>query len=145
VTQLAQLRLQVRALAARVGALEAARPAPRKRTAAPRPGDAIIGERERLWVRYVMLEMQHGHGRVALTRLSFSVRWRLNPTEFNRWFSARDRRGIPAGSAPDQRFHRALADAIAELEARQKSKSQAVTLNSRGNMLPSHFPDARPQ
>jgi BMFP domain-containing protein YqiC len=155
VTEFDRLRLQVRtltkgneALAARVATLEAtlaARPAPRKRIAAPRPDDRDIVGREKLWATYLALEMQHGHGGTKLSKLSFAIKHRLSPDEFVRWFSATDRRGVPAGSKPDRSHRRALADAISELEARSKNQRASGTLNSHGNALPSQFSVAQPQ
>jgi hypothetical protein len=113
-----QLRLRLLRVEARVAVLEARRPP--KRPAAPRPDDAIIGAREKLWAKYLLLEMARGHGRVKLTKLSFAVRYKLNPTEFTRWFSGTDRKAIAEGTGQDQRFRRALVDAIAELEARSR-------------------------
>jgi hypothetical protein len=124
-TKLAQLEIQVRVLRARLDRLEARRQQP-KREAAPRPDGAVVGAREKLWAQYLLLEMTRGHGRVRLTKLNFALRRKLNPDEFCRWFSARDRRGIPEGSGPDVRFRQALADAIAELEAREKNIAAAV-------------------
>ena len=132
-TQLALLRLQVRSLQARVDALEGRR-APRKRAAAPKPDDAIIAERERLWAKYVMLEMQHGHGRMRYTYLAFAMRHGVNPTELGRWLSPIDKRGIPEGSKPDRSHRRALDAAIAELEARRKDNSGNARIVSRGNV-----------
>jgi BMFP domain-containing protein YqiC len=109
-------------LAARVAVLEAAqaaRPAPRKRERAPQPDDAIITERYELWAKYIRLEMRFGHGRCRLTKLSFAMRHGVNPTEFGRWMSPTDKRGIAVGSKPDRSHRRALNAAIAELEARK--------------------------
>ena len=137
--QFDQLRLQVRGLLARVTALEAARPARRKRAAAPRPDDSVTAAREQLWSRYVILHAQFGRGR--LTKLNFATRHGLNPTEFGRWLSPTDARGITEGSKPDRSHRRALNDAISELEAR-KNQSSDRTLNSHGNVFPSQ--DSRP-
>jgi hypothetical protein len=148
VTKFDQLQLQMRAQAKRIEALEAAqaaRAARSKRESAPRPSDSVIAGRERLWARYIELEMRFGHGRVRLTKLSFAARHGLNPSELGRWLSASDRRGIPAGSKPDRSHRRALAAAIAELEARGKNQSSDTTLNSHGNMLPSQVSAARLQ
>lgn len=145
-TQLAQLRLQVCAQEARIAALEAAqaaRPAKRKRERASKPDSAVTTERYELWAKYIRLEMRFGHGRCRLTKLSFAMRWRLNPTEFCRWFSATDRRGIPAGSGPDRSFRRELNAAISELEARGKNESDGIRPVSHGNMLPSQDSGAR--
>ncbi len=94
------VQAELRWLKARVAALEGRRTR-HKRTAAPRPDDGVVSERVKLWSKYLLLEMQFGHGRMRLTKLAFAVKWRLNPDEFCRWFSASDRRGIPAGSSPD--------------------------------------------
>lgn len=67
------------------------------------------------------------------------MRHRLNPSEFARWLSVRDRRGIPAGSAPDRRFRQALEAAIAELE------STSVRGLSHRNLHASQFTGSRPQ
>ena len=139
-TKLDQLQLQMRAQAKRIEALEAAqaaRPARPKRMAAPRPSDSVIAGRERLWSKYVMLEMQHGHGRVRLTKLGFAARHGLNPSELGRWLSPTDRRGIAEGSKPDRSHRRELADAIAELEARGKNDALNKSVGSHGNVLPS--------
>jgi hypothetical protein len=137
-TELAQLRLQLRAQAKRIAALEALAARPRrKRAAAPRPSDSVIAERERLWAKYVMLEMRFGHGRCRLTKLSFAARNGLNPSELGRWLSPSDRRGIPAGSKPDRSHRRALNAAISELEARGKNAVDNISRVSHGNMLPS--------
>jgi hypothetical protein len=117
--KLDRLELQVRVLRSRLDRLEARR-AQHKREAAPRPDDAIISARESLWAKYVMLEMRYGHGRVKLTKLSFSTLFRLNPSEFTRWFSAADKKAIGEGTGQDQRFRGALAAAIAELETRAR-------------------------
>ena len=140
------VQAELRFLKARVAALEAAEAARRrKRPAAPKPSDAIITERYELWAKYIRLEMRFGHGRCRLTKLAFAMRWRLNPTEFCRWFSASDRRGIPEGSGPDRSFRRELNAAIAELEARGKNQFDGVKLNSHGNMLHSQDSGARLQ
>lgn len=132
------------ALERRVAELEAAlaaRPL-RKRIASPRPSDATIAARERLWARYVLLFLQHGRGRV--TRLSFAVRNHLNPGEFSRFFSSTDRRGIPEGSSVAQRFYSALHAAIAELEARSRVKViSTAEITSHGNVVSSQFPAGR--
>jgi hypothetical protein len=138
VNKLDLLRTQVRSLEARLDALEARR-ARRKRVAAPQASGGIIAEREKLWARYVLLDVAH---RGRITRLAFAMRHRLNPTEFCRWFSVADRRGIPEGSGPDLRFRRALTDTIAELEARARG---ADWQHSHGNMTGSQFSDRRPQ
>jgi hypothetical protein len=120
----------MRRMRARLDAVEAAlaaRRARKKRVPAPRPSDAVITTRERIWARYLKLEMQFGHGRMKLTRLAFAVKWRLNPSEFCRWFSVTDKRGIPAGSGPDLCFQRALANAIEEFRTK-KSRPEAVSL-----------------
>jgi hypothetical protein len=112
---------RVRWLESRMRAMEAAqaaRPARRKRVPAPRPDNAIVAAREKLWARYIELEMRYGHGRVKLTKLAFATRHGLNPDEFVRFFSATDKRGIPEGSVPAVSYYRALNDAISELEAR---------------------------
>jgi hypothetical protein len=142
------VQVELRWLKARVAALERAqamrRPRP-TREAAPRPDDAIVAHREKLWARYLELEMRFGHGRVKLTKLAFAIRHRLNPDEFCRWFSATDRRGIPEGSGPDLRFRKALTDAIAELESRAKASDQSVGSHSHGRIAASQFSAARPQ
>lgn len=134
-TELDRLRLQVRALVARVAALEASRRSRPKRPAAPRPDDGIIASRERLSSRYVLLHVQH-RGRV--TKLNFCMRHRLNPSELGRWLSRTDRRGIAVGSTPDQRFREALEAAIAGLE------SKDVLALSHGKMDAAPFSVARP-
>jgi hypothetical protein len=84
----------------------------RKRIARPRPDDAVIAARKRLWAQYVLLDVAH---RGRITCLAFAVRYRLgDPGEFRRFFSAGDKRGIPEGSGPAIRFYRALHEAIAE-------------------------------
>lgn len=130
--------MELRRLTARVVALEAGRPR-RKRAPAPRPGGTTIGAREKLWAKYVLLEMQHGHGRCRLTKLAFCMKHRLNPSEFARWFSTRDRRGVPEGSTPDRRFRHALDGAIAELE------SAHVRQLSQRNSTVSQYSGMRPQ
>ena len=117
-TPLAQLRLLVRSLQARVDALEGRR-ARHKRAAAPKPDDAVVAERNKLWAKYMMLEMQHGHGRCRLTKLSFATRHGVNPTEFGRWMSPTAKRGVAEGSKPDRSHRRVLNAAISELEARR--------------------------
>ena len=139
-TKLDQLQLQMRAQAKRIEALEArlAARAP-KRMAAPRPSDSVIAGRERLWSKYVMLEMQHGHGRVLRLYQVWAIAARhgLNPSELGRWLSPTDRRGIAEGSKPDRSHRRELAAAIAQLEARAKNESGNTRIVSRGNVLPS--------
>jgi hypothetical protein len=145
VTEFRQLKIQVRTLAARLAALEAAqaaRPARRKRERAPRPTDAIITARRRLWAQYVLVHVAH-RGRV--TYLSFAVKHRLNPSEFARWFSMSDARGIPPGSGPDRRFYQALTGAIAELEGRAHGSYLHGGDNSRGNIAGSQFSGSAPQ
>jgi hypothetical protein len=101
----------VRSLEARVRALEAKR----RRKAVPPPTDADIMERHALWAAYLQAEMQYGHGRCRLTKTAFAVRHGFPLSEFYRWFSGRDRRGVPASSGPDQRFRDELAAATAKL------------------------------
>jgi hypothetical protein len=119
-----QLAVWQRRVEARLRALEAsqgARPARHKRVAAPRPDGGVVAAREALWARYLRLEMTRGHGKVRLTKLSFAMRFKLNPTEFCRWLSPTDRRGIAEGSGPDLRFRESLAAAIRGLEGRTRS------------------------
>jgi hypothetical protein len=131
-TAVGRLRLEVQVLKAQVAALMAAQPAarPARPKRAPQAG-RDINAREKLWAKYLVLEMQHGHGRMKLTKLAFAVRHRLNPDEFCRWFSASDRRGVPDGSGPDRNHRRALETAIAELES-GKNQSCNASLNSHG-------------
>jgi hypothetical protein len=140
-TQFDQLRLQMRGLVKRIAALEAAqtaRPARHKRIAAPRPDDAIIAARERLWDRFVLLQVGHG----PTTKLAFVVKHRLgDPSDFCRFFSGAGKRGIPEGSVPANRYCKALREAIAELEARRRSG----VVNSLGNITSSPYSAARPQ
>lgn len=131
---------EIRRLKARIWALEQSRRRP-KRQPAPRPNDSLIAARERLWARYVVLDVGR---RGRITKLNFAMRHHLNPTEFCRFFSETDRRGIPEGSEPAQNFYAALRDAIAELEGR-KSTTQVVGFDSHGNALPSQYSAARPQ
>jgi hypothetical protein len=113
---------ELRRLNARLATVEgilAVRAARRKCVAAPRPDDAIIAGRVRLWDRFVLLQVGHG----PTTKLHFVVKHHLgDAAEFRRFFSATDKRGIPEGSAPALRFYQALNDAIAELEARSHGK-----------------------
>lgn len=136
----------MRTLKAEVAALkaaQAARPAPRKRAAAPRPSDAVVTGREKLWARFVLLHLQYGHGRMTLLR--FATRHGVNPTELGRWKSLTAARGIPECSKPDLSHCRALAAAISELEARGENHSGNTRMNSHGKMLPSQVSGARPQ
>ncbi len=110
-------------LAARIAALEAAArpatalvqgPAPRKRECAPKPSDNVIIGRLKLWSRLTLLHLEIRHAR--LTKLKFTIKYRLgDPSDLCRFFSARGR-GIPEGSAPALRYYAALKEAIAELE-----------------------------
>jgi hypothetical protein len=140
-----QLRLRLLRVEGRLAALEAAqaaRPARRKRVAAPRPGDDVIAGREKLWARYVLLDVSH-RGRIS--KLAFAMRYRLNPTEFCRWFSTADRRGVPENSGPDQRFRKVLIDAIGELEARALLSRTTGDKDSHGKVPGSQFFAPRPQ
>jgi hypothetical protein len=110
-TGIAQLRLQMRSLEARVRALEAKR----RRKAVPPPSSAVILERHALWAAYIQAEMQYGHGRCRLTKAAFGGRHGFPLSEFYRWFSGKDRRGVPASSGPDQRFRAELTAATAKL------------------------------
>jgi hypothetical protein len=139
------VQAEIRWLKARMAALEAAqaaRPARRKRVAAPRPDDPTIAAREKLWARYVLLDVSH---RGRITKLNFALRHRLNPTEFCRWFSVSDARGIPQGSGPDLRFRQVLTDAIADLEARALLATATVEKDSHGKVPGSQFFAPRPQ
>jgi hypothetical protein len=142
--KLDRLELQVRALIARVGTLESAQAMRRqrpKRTAAPRPADPTVAAREALWARYVLLDVPH---RGRITKLAFAVKHRLgDPSDFRRFFSAADKRGIPEGSVPAVRFYRAINDAIAE--ARARSSGAIAPLDSHGNVTGSPLSAARPQ
>ena len=121
-TQLARALLENRVLRdrvatceGRIAALEAARPR-RKRESAPKPTDAIVTGRLKLWSRLVLLHLQYGRGR--LTKLKVCVKYGLgDPSDLCRFLSADDRRGIPEGSAPAVRYYQALREFIAELEA----------------------------
>ncbi len=125
------VQAELRWLKDRVTALEALTARPRrKRAAAPRPDDAVVSERVKLWSKYLLLEMQFGHGRMRYTYLAFAMRHGVNPTEFGRWLSPTDRRGIPEGSKPDRSHRRELNAAIAELEQRRVTHGQ----HSRGNV-----------
>jgi hypothetical protein len=118
----------MRALEARVRALETAS-GKRRRTRASHPDADVMRERESLWIKYLMMQMNRGHTTVKLTKLAFATRHRLNPSEFTRWLSAADARGIAVGSGPDLNFRKALADAISELGTRVP--------NARGKLLTS--------
>jgi hypothetical protein len=145
VNKLDQLTLQVRTLMRRIDQLEAALASrPARRTKAPRPSDAVVVEREKLWARYIELEMRFGHGRTKLSKLAFAIKHHLNPDEFCRWFSATDKRGVSEGSAPDRNIRRDLAAAIAELEARKKGGS-VTTSFSHGSQPSSQDSAARLQ
>ncbi len=109
-------------LADRVEALEAARPKPRKRESAPKPTDAIVTGRLKLWSRLSLLHLELRHAR--LTKLQFAVKYHLgDPSDFRRFFSAAGR-GIPEGSAPAVRYYAAMKEALAELEALRVAHGQ---------------------
>lgn len=133
----------MRTLQARVDALEATvatRPARRRRECAPRPADGVVDGREKLWSRLVLLNVQYGHGR--LTRLRFVIKYHLgDPSDFCRFLSTADKRGIAEGSVPAGRYYQALREAIAELEALRDTHGY----RSHGNMTHSQFSAARPQ
>jgi hypothetical protein len=144
-TKFDQLRLEVRVLRARLDRLEARRQRQPKREAAPRPTDAIIAGRKGLWDRFILLQV----GRGPTSKLAFAVKHHLgDASEFRRFFSASDKRGICEGSAPAVRYYRALNDAIAELEGRDgdhKSSAAIAAVDSHGSRTGSHFLGARPQ
>jgi hypothetical protein len=89
--------------------------AKRRRKAVPPPTDADILSRHALWAAYIEAEMLYGHGRCRLTKAAFAVRHGFPLSEFYRWFSSTDVRGIPTRSGPDQRFRSELAGATAKL------------------------------
>jgi hypothetical protein len=101
----------------RLAALEAAlaaRPARPKRTAAVRPGDAIIAGRVSLWDQLVLLH--------PTSKLAFCIKHHLgDPSDFSRFFSSKDARGIAEGSTTAERYYQALHDAIAVARARKPS------------------------
>jgi hypothetical protein len=117
----------------------AARPQ-RSRTPGPKRGalpidPGIIEERWMIWSRYLTLAMIEGRGKGALSQLYFASTHGINPSEFNRWLSAKGR-GIPPGSKPDVSIRRALTEAISKLQA-------AALANSHGTRdVPN--PPARP-
>jgi hypothetical protein len=127
VSTLAQLQLQVKALAARVRVLEARR----KRKAVPPPTNGEILERHGLWASYIQAEMTRGHGRCRLTKAAFAQRHYLPLSEFYRWFSGKDRRGIPPSSTPDQRFRAELTAAIAALKSCHGTRSSSQVVRMR--------------
>jgi hypothetical protein len=132
------LQVELRWLKARVAALEAgqtARPARPKRTAAPRPADAIIAGRVSLWDQFVLLH--------PTSKLAFVLKYRLgDPSDFSRFFSSNDARGIAENSTTAERYYRALHAAIAEARAR-KSTSQLADFH--GKLAAFQDSAARPQ
>jgi hypothetical protein len=111
VTRFDQLQLQVRAQAKRIAALEVAvgaRPVRPRRTAAPRPEDSDMDERDGWWAEYLLVEMAHGRGTVRLTKAAFAIRHGIPVSEFYRFFFPRDKRGIPKDSGPYLRIRSEL-------------------------------------
>ena len=138
-TRFDQLRLEVRAQAKRIAALEAAQAglrehvaqlevalaARRVRRKRPQPDHVDVHRREELWSTYVNLEAEFGHGRIPhLTKQGFAIRHRINADEICRWLSYTAKRGIPEGSAPDQNIRRALAGDILKLEEIQRIEAK---------------------
>ena len=89
---------------------------PRTARHSARPDSATIGERYGLWAEVVTGTMNAGGP--ALTKTCFAELHSLSRSEFCRWLSAKDGRGIPAGSVPDVSIRRALQQALAELRQR---------------------------
>jgi hypothetical protein len=113
----AQLELKVRSLERRLALLET-RHARSQRPRAPRPADTIIAARERLWHRFLLLQVGHG----STTKLAFCVKHHLgHPSDFSRFLSASGKRGIAEGSATARRYYDALHQAIRDGEARKRS------------------------
>jgi hypothetical protein len=108
-----QLRLRLLRCEARLAALEVARSKRPKREAAPRPTDGVCAARQRLWHRFLLLQVGHG----PTTKLAFCVKHRLgHPSDFGRFLSTAAKRGIPEGSTPALRYYAALQKAVGELE-----------------------------
>ena len=80
------------------------------------PDSATVRERYGLWAAVVTGTM--GAGGQALSKSCFAELHSLSRSEFCRWLSAKDGRGIPAGSVPDVSIRRALQQALAELRQR---------------------------
>ena len=120
-------------------AAQAARPPRPKRTSVVRPDDADIAARVRLWDDFTLLQV--GHGRT--TKLAFVMKHHLgDPSDFSRFFSSKDARGIAEGSTTAERYYRALHDAIAEARAR-KPASQLAGFH--GKLAAFQDSTARPQ
>jgi len=104
-----------------------------------RPDDADIAARVRLWDDFTLLQV--GHGRT--TKLAFVMKHHLgDPSDFSRFFSSKDARGIAEGSTTAERYYRALHDAIAEARAR-KPASQLAGFH--GKLAAFQDSTARPQ
>jgi hypothetical protein len=136
-----QLRLRLLRVEGRLAVLEAAqaaRPARRKRPASPRPTDAVVAMRQRLWDRFTLLQVGHG----PTTKLAFAVRYHLgHPSDLSRFLSSSDARGVPEGSATATRYYAALRGAIAELERTRGANGQ----HSHGNVTGFQSSSLRPQ
>jgi hypothetical protein len=115
VTKVDQLRLELRALAARVGKLESGQSARRKREPAPRPADAAkVRETQRLWQEYQTLAAQvYGLRCARASKSKFADRFHLSEREFRRAFSLADARGL--GTAPRARYNSAIREAAGTL------------------------------
>jgi hypothetical protein len=117
VNKLDQLLGLYRRLAARVAALEAAQPVRRKREPAPRPSNGIIDQRNELWNRFRVLYRYFQRREATITRFCAKHLDGMCTSEFSRWLSAADKKGIAAGSSVDLRIRRALDKGIGDLEA----------------------------
>jgi hypothetical protein len=143
VTELQQLRLQVRALVARVTALEAVQATvnghPKQNTGSaaqvPRPRYVTIpqarsDERHNLWSEYFFLKKAEVTGRIYDRRRGqhppTSKTWfaehirvnggeRLSTREFQRWFQTNNT--FPEDSTQDRRIRSAVENEIARLRA----------------------------
>jgi hypothetical protein len=107
-----RLKLLVRTLAQRVEALESARQLRAKRTAAPRPDNAVVSENRALWDAYLAAEV--GRGIKRITKCGFAAKHNLPEREFRRLFSYHDQKGIKPGSGPFVRMRTVLIEATAQ-------------------------------
>jgi hypothetical protein len=83
-----------------------------KRPAVGRPADAIVAARVSLWDQLTLLH--------PTSKQAFCVKHHLgDPSDFCRFFSSKDARGIREGSTTAERYYRALHDASAEARARK--------------------------
>ena len=128
----------------RIAALEAAaRPVTepvqeRDKVRPPKPDDADMNERDTWWSNYLDAEMLYGGGKAKLKKGAFAIRHNLPVSEFYRFFSRKDQRGIPKDSGPYQRSRDELIEAAAKLKSSHGTARPSQIFPAQGAVTSPH-------